>query len=374
MQVRSVGKGALFGLARRVVWSALACVVAVSALVIAGVLPGWRPGAVAGTGVPAPYRYRASSGGPVSHTATASQFSLLTEPTTGFSRIYALIDGARRSIDMVMYELADTNAEAALAQAAARGVRVQVLLDRDYHGGSVNRAAYAYLRSHGVAVRWGPATTIVHEKAIVVDKTVAAIGTGNLTANYYATTRDYWVLDTTRADVAAITATFGADWATGRIRAGRSGPDLVWSPGSEARLVSLITSARHSVAFESEELSDRAIVDALSADARRGVRCQVLMEAQATWDRVFSVLRHAGCTVRTYTTGVQALYIHAKAIVVDAGTPGARVFVGSENASVASLVYDRELGLVLSRHRAPVIVASVAATFAHDFAGGVAWR
>jgi phosphatidylserine/phosphatidylglycerophosphate/cardiolipin synthase-like enzyme len=55
--------------------------------------------------------------------------TLIIEPSAGFSPVYGLINGARHSIDVTMYEFADTTAEHDLAAAAKRGVKVQVILD-----------------------------------------------------------------------------------------------------------------------------------------------------------------------------------------------------------------------------------------------------
>jgi cardiolipin synthase A/B len=43
---------------------------------------------------------------------------LVVEPGAGFSPVYRLVDGARHSIDVTMYELSDTTAEHDLAAAA----------------------------------------------------------------------------------------------------------------------------------------------------------------------------------------------------------------------------------------------------------------
>ncbi len=59
-------------------------------------------------------------------------------------------------------------------------------------------------------------------------------------------------------------------------------------------------------------------------------------------------------------------YALAKSIVADAGRSGQRVLVGSQNFSVASLGYNRELGILTSD---PRIVTAIAATLAHDYAG-----
>jgi len=51
----------------------------------------------------------------------------------------------------------------------------------------------------------------------------------NLVASDYSGTRDFAVIDAGRADVAAIFATFNADFA-GRVITPPDGADLVWSP------------------------------------------------------------------------------------------------------------------------------------------------
>ena len=52
------------------------------------------------------------------------------------------------------------------------------------------------------------------------------------------------------------------------------------------------------------------------------------------------------------------MYIHAKAIGADAGRPGQQVLVGSQNFSVASLGYNRELGVITTD---PAVVAALGA-------------
>src|SRR5580693_1035377 len=59
-----------------------------------------------------------SSTGPAANPGVARAGSLLVEPGAGFSPVYKLIDGARHSIDVTMYEFSDTTAEHDLAAAA----------------------------------------------------------------------------------------------------------------------------------------------------------------------------------------------------------------------------------------------------------------
>ena len=303
-----------------------------------------------------------------SSSPTAS-LRLLTEPASGIGSIYKLITGARRSVDLTMYELADPTAEADLAADAGRGVDVRVLLDRHLEK-SRNTSAYNYLNAHRVHVRWAPAGTTYHQKTLTVDNATSVIMTLNLVASDYSGTRDFAVIDVGRADVAAIVATFNADFA-GRAITPPDGADLVWSPtNAKASVLSVIDGAKHTLATEDEEMDDPAVTAALAAAARRGVHVTITMTADSEWDQAFNELARAGAHVRLYPDKASALYIHAKVIVADAGRSGQRVLVGSQNFSVASLGYNRELGILISNAH---IVAAMSATLAGDYARATAY-
>jgi cardiolipin synthase len=301
--------------------------------------------------------------------SAAASLRLLTEPGSGIGPIYKLITGARHSVDLTMYELADPTAEADLAADAARGVDVRVLLDRHLEKAR-NTSAYNYLNAHRVHVRWAPAGTTYHQKTLTVDNATSVVMTLNLVASDYAGTRDFAVIDTGRADVAAIAATFNADFA-GQAVTPPDGADLVWSPtNARASVLSVINGAKHTLAVEDEEMDDPAVTAALAAAARRGVHVSITMTADSEWDQAFTELARAGAHIRLYRDASSVLYIHAKAIVADAGRSGQRVLVGSQNFSVASLGYNRELGILTSN---PGIVAAIAATLARDYAGAASY-
>jgi phosphatidylserine/phosphatidylglycerophosphate/cardiolipin synthase-like enzyme len=302
---------------------------------------------------------------------TSGQYTLVTEPAAGLGAIYRLISSAHHSLDMTMYELADRTAEADLAADAARGVRVRVMLDRNL-ARAVNTPAYDYLRDHGVAVHWAPAAyDVTHQKTVTVDGRVSAVMTLNLTSQYYSTSRDFAVIDRNPADVGAIEAVFGHDFEGASSSPEPTGTDLVWSPGSDRRLVELIGEARHRLLVEDEEMSEYTIVDALAAASRRGVAVDVVMTYQPSWRINLDKLDAAGVHVRTYASD-SPLYVHAKVIVVDPGKPDQQLELGSQNFSWSSLQYNRELGLVMGRAQG-AIIASVAATVASDFGGGKQW-
>jgi cardiolipin synthase A/B len=301
--------------------------------------------------------------GPVS--AGSGALKVLSEPQAGLGFAYALINGAKSSIELTMYTLRDTTAEADLAQAAKRGVNVRVILDQHFEK-KFNTPTYSYLSKHGVHVTWAPSGVTYHQKTLTADNKTSAIMTLNMNSDDYPTTRDFAVIDTAKADVTAVVTTFNADFAHKKITP-PDGADLVWSPtNSQAAILAVITGAKKTLSVENEEMGDDVITSALEGAARRGVNVQVTMTADKEWDDAFSDLVKAGVHVRTYRDSTKVLYIHAKAVVADAGASSRQMFVGSENFSSASLRRNRELGLRTTNEQ---LVGAVSAVLAADYKG-----
>ena len=342
-------------------------VLAGTALMAAGVLGT----GVASSGLVAGALVAGVAGAASPASAVTPEYSLLTEPANGLGPIYRLIGSARHTLDMTMYELNDPRAEASLVADAERGVKVRVVLDQNL-ARSYNTPAYDYLSSHRVAVHWAPSSyDVTHQKTITVDGVVSAVMTLNLTSEYYATTRDFAIIDRDPADVAAIEAVFSNDFAGRQYSPEPAGADLIWSPGADVRVVRIVASAKHTLYVENEEMSEYTIVDALCAAARRGVNVEVVMTYQSSWQSNFDKLVAAGVHVSTYTPNAD-LYIHAKVIDVDPGYPDEQLDVGSQNFSWGSLQYNRELGLDLGPAQAGII-ESVADTVRSDFDHATPW-
>jgi cardiolipin synthase len=301
----------------------------------------------------------------VATAAGSGTLRLLVEPGAGIGAIYKLITGAKSSLDLTMYELRDTTAEDDLASDAKRGVDVRVILDSHLEK-SRNTATYDFLSAHRVHVTWAPSGTTYHQKTLTVDGKTSVIMTLNMVSEDYPSTRDFAIFDTNHADIAAIVATFNADFAHRAITP-PDGADLVWSPtNSQASILAVINAAKHTLSVENEEMGDSTITSALVAAAGRGVDVKVAMTAESEWDSAFDELVKAGVHVHLFPDSDNALYIHAKAVVADAGRSDQQVFVGSENFSTASLHYNRELG-IRTTNRA--VISAVSATIAADYAG-----
>ena len=302
--------------------------------------------------------------------ADGATYSLVTEPDQGLTPIYNLIGSAKHTLDMTMYEFVDTKAEQLLAQAASSGVTVRVILDQNGEKSS-NTAAFTYLSSHGVQVHWAnPTYAFTHQKTITVDGATSAIMTLNLTTQYYSTSRDFAVIENNPQDVAAIETTFNADFANSTITPAPA-TDLVWSPtNAQTAILNVINSAKHTLTVENEEMAYATITNALVSAAARGVLVQVIMTNDANdYASAFNQLVAAGVEVSTYAY-TASLYIHAKVILADYGSPGAQVFIGSENFSNGSLNKNRELGLILTD---AAIMQSLDGTLTADLKGATPW-
>lgn len=292
--------------------------------------------------------------------------TLVVEPSGGFSSVYQLINHARHSIDVTMFEFADTTAEHDLGAAAKRGVDVRVILDQKEH--TTNSGAYDYFKSHGIKVVWSSTKfEYTHQKTLTFDNSVSMVQTANLTQRYYPTSRDFLVKDTNPADVAAIVKVFNADFAHQPITAG-DGHDLVWSPtDSERQILSVINGARKNLRIYSEEMGFSTAIDAIEAAAKRGVDVQVCGEnSESEYTSTFEEMARDGVHV-SYFSSSTGFYIHGKVVLADYGTSRERAFIGSENFSNTSLNRNRELGLITS---APSVLSAIVKVFGADFAKG----
>ncbi|WP_405911737.1 phospholipase D-like domain-containing protein [Streptomyces sp. NBC_00963] len=293
----------------------------------------------------------------------ASAYSLVVLPDQKEGAIYDFVNSAKKSVDVTIYELRDTTLVNDLVKQQKAGVKVRVVFDSQHS--SIDGAAYKALSAAGAGVTYSSSAYVyTHQKTITVDGAKSYISTGNFDTEYYSTSRDYGVFDTDQGDVAAIEKVFDADYAKTSVTPS-DGTDLVWSPtDSQSHLLALVTGAKSSLDVQEEEFGDSALVNAVVADAKRGVAVRVVAENQSSkYSKELQEVTAAGGKVTTYTSST-GYYIHAKAIVADYGTSSAKVFAGSENFSDNSLNHNRELGLIVSDS---AVVSGIEKAFDADF-------
>jgi phosphatidylserine/phosphatidylglycerophosphate/cardiolipin synthase-like enzyme len=215
----------------------------------------------------------------------------------------------------------------------------------------------------------------------MIDGTIDVVMSLNLQSQYYSTTRDFALIENDAVDIAAIEATFNADYAAGVPSSGVSGAsdfsyvpgggdnnDLIWSPTTaQADMLALINNAKATLLVENEEMGAANIVSAFEAACQRGVTVHIAMVNQSSYTSNFTLLKNAGCSVHLYPDTQTGFYIHAKAVVADYGLSTQSVYMGSINYSLASMNNNRELGIYISDSAS---VTALNTTMTADFAGG----
>jgi len=302
------------------------------------------------------------------HSQTLSTFP---ESDNSVTPVYTFINTATKTLDMTMYELVDTTAQADLIALAKKGVAVRVILDQNLEYDN-NEAAYNALTAGGVSCHWANTTyAATHQKTITVDGNVSMIMTLNLTSRYYSTTRDFAITDTNAADVAEIETVFNDDFTNATVTPTKA-TSLIWSPNlSEAALEAFINAAQHTLLVENEEMGNSTIVTDLANRAKAGVAVTVIMTNDDNdYESEFETLTKAGVKVYTYPDNATALYIHAKVMIEDEGYAAENMYIGSINFSTASMTENRELGQTI---QVSSVILSAYNTLVSDYQGATLW-
>jgi phosphatidylserine/phosphatidylglycerophosphate/cardiolipin synthase-like enzyme len=263
---------------------------------------------------------------------------LYTTPDDGQTPILELISGARRSVDLVMYQLRSDVVVSALEAAAGRGVRVRVILDRQQND---NEGLVSRLSGRGLQARLSSDTFVyTHPKTLIIDRRRALVSSGNFSGT---TGRDHGVIGRDWQDLDDLLELFNADWY------GRA-PDvsctrLVVAPqNARDRVLEVIDLARHTLDVEAVYVSDHEVIDAIERAHGRGVAVRVLMNDPAYGFSDGSVGRQLAALGIPSRHSQRPFFIHSKTLIAD----GEWAFIGSENFSRNSLDRNREVGLVMN--------------------------
>jgi phosphatidylserine/phosphatidylglycerophosphate/cardiolipin synthase-like enzyme len=279
--------------------------------------------------------------------------TLLIEPDMGRAPVLAAINGAKSTIDLVIYEITDAKITDALVKAAKRGVKVRVLYNyysfkqakHDPNAKSLKKLEAAGIETRKAQARFAH----THQKTFVFDGSSALVMTFNLNPQHFRKMRDFGLLTSGAQEVGEISRFFEADWG-GSASPAPAAAALVWSPdNARARILAVINGAAATLEVYSEEALDRESLKALAGAAGRGVKVRFLMphlkskekkDVNASGRRELS---EKGVQARSGKT----LYYHAKMVLADRGAAGQKAFLGSQNLSLTSLDQNRELGIIV---------------------------
>lgn len=307
--------------------------------------------------------------------------SIFIEPQAGTGPIVQAINSARSQIRLGICNLSDPIIANALAAAVARGVKVQVIVDRaDYDAKAGEREVIASLMTRNVPVHLSNSVfPQSFEKELVIDQRQALVMTMCLVPDTFTSTRDYGLVTGDRGVIREITSVFDTDWSFSAPPGATtplfnptppiSNASLIWGPPTAtAKLSQLIQSARRSIDVTTELLSDPYFEGQLIAARKRGVQVRVLLPAQPR-EGPSNVPQIRNLTEQ----GVQARvsigtepppgvlpYMHAKTMVVD----GRVAYLGSIDLDTTERSQDRELGIIF---RQPRLVSQLRNQFQSDW-------
>lgn len=298
---------------------------------------------------------------------------LLTMPDDGAAAVKALIDGARKTLRIKMFEFDSEVLIQALLDAQRRFVDVAVLLNPVRSSGArPNDETLARFREAGIRVDWtSKLFKISHEKSMIIDGERLLISTFNYSDKYLTKTRDYGVLIEDRRIIEEVAACFEAD-AAGRPFELHADSPLAWGNQSARCVVAdFIDATEKELCIHHPKFHDVAILDHVLGARARGVDVRLLgggahgIEPENLLE-TFSlqrILARAGVHQRKQ----RHLKLHAKVMIGD----GRRVMVGSMNIDRDAYDVRRELGIVADDK---ALVKALVKTFEDDWREARKWE
>ncbi len=345
--------------------------------------------------------------GGVPRTSTGDQLQLIDSGEVAFQHILAMFQGAQHSIDVSTFILGgDAAGELlldALAERAAAGVKVRLLLDGLFYFRPRREHLLRYTRAGGrLAVFMpllrlplrGPANLRNHRKIIVVDGVRAVMGGMNLADEYMGPLprADRWTdvaLVLEGPAVAYIHNVFRSDWAfashesappqvdetpllaaqvdgvgdtsdaavlathcrsqaasSAQVQVVASGPDVPGDTYYDAILTALFQARERIWVATPYFIPDEAITRGLVLAARRGVDVMLVvpersnhLSADIAGGSYLRQIEQAGGRVRPFTSGM----MHAKVTLIDHEL----AVVGSANLDIRSLFLDYEISVFI---------------------------
>lgn len=253
---------------------------------------------------------------------------LVIAPRLRRPTILSAIRSARTRLALSIFRCDDRAVPNALAAAAHRGVRVQVLMTaRARSAGRQLDALHGWLTGRGIDVRRYGGGMKYHAKYLVADERLALVTTLNYTARCLTRTCDFILVSRDVAVVSALTELFEADWALRPAAFTPAQQDrLIVAPdhGPRERFAALVGDARQRLRLLDAKLGDPEIVTRIDDRQRAGVAVDTLRRRD-----------------------VRPLRRHGKLLIVD----DAAAVIGSLALSRRALDERRELAVVVrERH------------------------
>lgn len=260
------------------------------------------------------------------------------------------INGAKKSVEIVIFRFNRSELEKAMAVAVTRGVHVHALIAYTNHGGEQRLrdlemrllgAGVTVSRTHDDLVRY-------HGKLMIVDRRILFLLAFNFTYLDMERSRSFGIITTARNHVEEAGKLFDADTKRQPYAAGST--TFIVSPvNAREQLTAFLKAAKKELLIYDPAIGDPAIVRVLEARARAGVDVRIIGRLKTK----SSVLPAAK---------VLQMRLHTRSIIRD----GSWAFVGSQSLRSMELDARREVGILF---RDSKIVARLHKTFEEDWEG-----
>ena len=258
---------------------------------------------------------------------------LIVQPDDGVKPLIKAIDGAKKSITLVVFRFDLADLEKALKAACKRGVDVHALVA---HTTSKSEKPLRKLESrlleYGATVaRTDDDMVRYHGKLVIIDKKVLFILGFNYTSLDVRRSRSFGIVTKKPAAVREAQRLIKADEdRSEKFRPGKT--DLVISPeNARTRLTEFIRKAKHHLLVYDSGLTDDTMINELQKRAKAGVRIKILGHLEKKW--------------RGKRLKARDLYrrLHVRAMMRD----GRRAFIGSQSMRRLELDERREVGILV---------------------------
>ena len=301
-----------------------------------------------------------------------------------------LVENAHQTIDMEIYTIYKYsggpigNFHNAIYNAAARGVRVRMLIDNVIYNARdednhqhTKELMDAFDAENNIDVR--QLSQPMHSKVIIVDNEAAYVGSANQSRTAMESNREIGLLIRGSSVVNALEVIFEAGWTGEENRPGAENWKTEWTypvatpieapswvPTTAETVIGLINSAKTTVhAFVYlYSGSPSALETAIENAAARGVNVQIIADnwTQIEWsslEPLLSLTDYQNIQAKLEAPGEWSA-AHAKMVVVDSR----RAYIGSANWTNIAMSERREIGMYLED---PALAATLEEIFRTDW-------
>lgn len=279
--------------------------------------------------------------------AHISDVKLLVQPDSGVKPLVKGIDGAKTSVDILIFRFDRPEIEKALISAVQRGVAVRALIAHTNRGGESRlRALEMRLLAAGVTVaRTADDLIRYHAKIMIIDNRLLYLLAFNFTRLDIDASRSFGIVTDNEKTVREAVSLFDADSKRQPYSPGLN--NFIVSPvNARQQLTEFLQGAKRKLQIYDPQVGDAAMVRVLQDRVAAGVEIRLL--------------GRLSCKAEGIEVHKLCMRLHARMIIRDESL----VFLGSQSLRTAELDSRREVGLIF---RQPRITSRLLKIFESDW-------